>query len=63
MLDDYEEPKLDPERAIAELDASVPIGRVAKPDDIAGAVAFLASGEARYMCGALLEINGGKPAG
>ena len=52
---------LDPELAIAELNASVPLGRIAEPEDIADVVAFLASDDARYMCGALLEVNGGKP--
>lgn len=52
---------LDPDRAIADLDASVPLGRIAQPEDIADVVAFLASDEARYMCGALVEVNGGKP--
>ncbi len=52
---------LDPERAVAELDGSVPLGRIAQPEDIADVVAFLASEEARYVCGALLEVNGGKP--
>jgi NAD(P)-dependent dehydrogenase (short-subunit alcohol dehydrogenase family) len=52
---------LDPESAIDELDASVPLGRIARPDDIADVVLFLASDQARYMCGALVEVNGGKP--
>jgi NAD(P)-dependent dehydrogenase (short-subunit alcohol dehydrogenase family) len=52
---------LDPDRAISELDASVPLGRIAQPEDIADVVAFLASNEARYICGALIEVNGGKP--
>lgn len=54
---------IDPDTAIAELNSSVPIGRIAEPEDIADVVAFLASDEARYMCGALLEVNGGKPVG
>ena len=52
---------LDPERAIAELDASVPLGRIAEPEEIAEVVLFLASGAARYVTGALVEVNGGKP--
>lgn len=52
---------LDPDRAIAQLDGSVPLGRIAQPEDIADVIAFLASDDARYMCGALVEINGGKP--
>ena len=43
-----------------ELNASVPLGRIAEPEDIADVVAFLASDDARYMCGALVEISGGK---
>ena len=54
---------LDPETAIGELDCTVPLGRIAQPEDIADVVAFLASDDARYMCGALLEVNGGKPVG
>lgn len=51
----------DPDTAVAELDRTVPIGRIAEPEDIADVVLFLASDAARYMCGALVEINGGKP--
>jgi len=40
-------------------DAAVPIGRVAKPDDIADVVAFLASDRARYLTGADLVADGG----
>ncbi len=50
-----------PATAVAELDKTVPLGRIAQPGDIAEVVAFLASDEARYMCGALVEVNGGKP--
>ena len=50
-----------PEHAIAELDKTVPLGRIAQPEDIADVVLFLASDQARYMCGALVEVNGGKP--
>jgi 2-keto-3-deoxy-L-fuconate dehydrogenase len=51
---------LDPDRAIDELNASVPLGRIAEPEDIADVVVFLASDQARYLCGALIEANGGK---
>lgn len=52
---------LDPDDAIAKLDASVPLGRIAQPEDIVEVILFLASDAARYMCGALVEVNGGKP--
>ena len=51
---------LDPTTAISDLDASVPLGRIAQPEDIADVVYFLASDDARYMCGTLLEVTGGK---
>ena len=51
----------DPDSAVAELGGTVPLGRIAQPEDIADVVMFLASDEARYMCGALVEVNGGKP--
>lgn len=51
----------DPDSAVAALGKTVPLGRIAQPDDIADVVLFLASDDARYMCGALVEVNGGKP--
>jgi NAD(P)-dependent dehydrogenase (short-subunit alcohol dehydrogenase family) len=50
----------DPATAMAELDKTVPLGRIAQPEDIAEVVLFLASDHARYMCGSLVEVNGGK---
>ena len=52
---------LDPEKGIKELNDTVPLGRIAEPDDISDVILFLASDEARYMCGSLVEVNGGKP--
>ncbi len=37
----------------------IPLGRVGSPDDVAGAVAFLASDEASYSTGHVLSVNGG----
>ena len=51
----------DPEVAVRELGATVPLGRIAVPEDIADVIAFLASDDARYTAGALLEVNGAKP--
>jgi acetoacetyl-CoA reductase len=39
--------------------AQVPMGRLGTPEEIAGAVAYLVSEDARYMTGANLAINGG----
>jgi len=37
----------------------IPLGRIGRPDDVAGAVRFLASDEASYITGHVLNINGG----
>ena len=45
-------------RTIADLDKLVPYGRIGKPEEVAALVAFLASDEAAFMCGSLVEITG-----
>jgi NAD(P)-dependent dehydrogenase (short-subunit alcohol dehydrogenase family) len=45
-------------RTIADLDKLVPFGRIGKPEEVAALVAFLASEEAAFMCGSLVEITG-----
>ena len=50
----------DPDTAVAELGRTVPLGRIAEPEDIADVVLFLASDAARYLCGSIVEVNGGK---
>jgi 2-hydroxycyclohexanecarboxyl-CoA dehydrogenase len=45
-------------RTVADLDALVPFGRIGKPEEIAALVAFLASDEAPYICGSVIEITG-----
>jgi NAD(P)-dependent dehydrogenase (short-subunit alcohol dehydrogenase family) len=37
----------------------VPIRRIGEPDELAAAVAFLASEPARYITGAVLQVDGG----
>jgi NAD(P)-dependent dehydrogenase (short-subunit alcohol dehydrogenase family) len=40
----------------------VPIGRAARPEEIAGLLAFLVSGEATFFCGSVLFVDGGSDA-
>jgi 3-oxoacyl-[acyl-carrier protein] reductase len=48
-----------PEEQRAALTAQIPLGRLGSPDDIAHAVAFLASPHAGYITGTTLHVNGG----
>lgn len=44
---------------IGDLDSSSPFGRVCRPEDVAGAVAFLASPDSGYVTGQRLVVDGG----
>ncbi|WP_326837028.1 SDR family oxidoreductase [Amycolatopsis rhabdoformis] len=46
---------------IADLDARYPFGRVARPEDVAGVVAFLASADADYLTAQRIRVDGGGP--
>lgn len=48
-----------PEKVIADIEAKVPMRRLGKPEEIANALAFLASDEASYINGIVLEVGGG----
>jgi len=45
---------------IEEVNASIPMGRHAKPDEMASVFAFLASSEASYITGATIVADGGE---
>ena len=47
------------EQTLAALLAQIPAGRLGDPGDVAGAVAFLASDDARYITGTTLFVDGG----
>jgi len=44
---------------IAKFEERIPMGRGAEPADIAGAIAFLASADARFITGVNLPVDGG----
>ena len=50
---------LSAEESRAILEARIPAGRLGMPNDIAGAIAFLASDASRYVTGSELTVDGG----
>jgi 3-oxoacyl-[acyl-carrier protein] reductase len=47
------------EKQVETMAAHIPLGRMGTPQDIARAVKFLASDEASYITGHVLDLNGG----
>ena len=58
-----EDPDLDVAVELERRGQGIPLGRVGRPEDIAGAVAYLASDDAEYMTGQYLVLDGGGRAG
>jgi 3-oxoacyl-[acyl-carrier protein] reductase len=48
-----------PEKIVNQMRSEVPMGRLGRPDEIANVYAFLASDEASYINGAVIEVSGG----
>jgi 3-oxoacyl-[acyl-carrier protein] reductase len=48
----------DMDKRLPEILATIPLGRMATPEDVAGAAAYLLSDEAAYLSGTVVDING-----
>lgn len=48
-----------PEKILEQLKATIPLGHLGKPEDIANAYLYLASDEAKYVNGTILHVDGG----
>ena len=49
-----------PKTVLEEIVAQIPVGRLARPEEIAGCVAFLAADESGFITGETLNVNGGQ---
>jgi 3-oxoacyl-[acyl-carrier protein] reductase len=52
-----------PEQLQAEIDAALPLGRMAYPQDVADAICFAASARAAYICGSVITVDGNSTQG
>ncbi len=59
LLKDIVRASADSAKVIAAMTRAVPMKRLGKPEDVAGAVAFLASEDASYITGQTLSVSGG----
>lgn len=59
LIEDWLSDQPDPERALADTLAGIPLGRLASAEDVAAAVSYLASAEAVYVTGASIAVDGG----
>lgn len=59
LLSEIVKASTDADRVIASMTKAVPMRRLGTPDDIAPAVAFLASDEAAFVTGQTLSVSGG----
>jgi len=59
MLESFMQGAGNPEKLREAYRRAVPIGRLGKPEDIAGAVLFLASDDAEFITGQTISVSGG----
>jgi len=57
------DPTLPPSDARAAFEASIPLGRMGEPEEIAEAILWLASGSSSFATGAIVPVDGGRTLG
>lgn len=59
LLAGVAEGSANPAKLIEAFTRAIPLGRLGRPDDLAGAIAFLASEDASFITGQVLSVSGG----
>lgn len=59
LFADYKLGAGNPEKLDEAFRRSIPLGRIAQPDDLPGAILFFASADAGYVTGQVLSVSGG----
>jgi NAD(P)-dependent dehydrogenase (short-subunit alcohol dehydrogenase family) len=59
MFEEYLAGEVDGEETRAHVEAAIPQGRLALPEDVASAVAYLASDDSAHVTGASIPVDGG----
>jgi len=59
LFEDYKQGAGNPEKLVEAFTRSIPLGRIGKPDDLPGAIAFFASDDAAFITGQVLSVSGG----
>jgi 2-hydroxycyclohexanecarboxyl-CoA dehydrogenase len=59
MLSDVAATAANPDKLIEAFTRAIPLGRLGQPNDLAGAIAFMASDDAAFVTGQVLSVSGG----
>ena len=60
MIADYAKKRnIKPEEVKPYFESKIPMGRLCRPEDVAGVVAFLACSDSNYMTGQAINVTGG----
>jgi 2-hydroxycyclohexanecarboxyl-CoA dehydrogenase len=59
LFEDYKHGAGNPEKLVEAFVRAIPLGRIGRPDDLPGAIAFFASDDAAFVTGQVLSVSGG----
>ncbi|WP_193171790.1 2-hydroxycyclohexanecarboxyl-CoA dehydrogenase [Nisaea nitritireducens] len=59
LFADFKEGAGDPDKLLKAFERAIPLGRIAQPQDLPGAILFFASDDAAYVTGQVLSVSGG----